>query len=104
MVSDPVFAASVTFASVTAYAGFGLALLAWETFRGSPFGRLLAYLAAILFVLGSYHALLLVIGRESILFLESIAFTALLGLVLVMLRLHHSLARKPTIDTSHDAD
>lgn len=103
MASDPVFVGSVVFATVTAFAGFVLGLLAWESFRGSPFGRMLGFLTVILFVLGAYHMLLLVVGQESILYLESIAFTALLGLIMLMLRLHHQLSRKPRTETDHGA-
>lgn len=92
--ADPLFTVSVVFAMMTATAGFVLALLGYEIFRGAPFGRMIAFLAIILFVLAAYHALLLVIGRESVPILEAAAFTALLLWVVLMIRQHHRMSRR----------
>lgn len=92
--ADPLFTVSVLFATTTATAGFVLALLGYEIFRGAPFGRMIAFLAVILFVLAVYHALLLVIGRESVPILEAVAFTALLLWVVLMIRQHHRMAHR----------
>lgn len=87
------FTVSVAFASLTASTGFVLALLGWESFRGSPFGRMILLLAAILLALAVYHVLLLVTGQESVPVVESVAFTVLLIWIGLMIRQHHRMAR-----------
>lgn len=88
---------SLVYASLMGMAGFVLALLAWEIFRGSPFGVMMAGLAAIMFVLATFHGLLLVLDRLALPALESAAFTALLVWTAGMIYLHQKLARKPGV-------
>lgn len=88
-----VFLLSIMFATTTAATGFVLSLVGWESFRGAPFGRMMAFLSVVLLVLAGYHVLLLAVGRESIPILESAAFTALLVWVILMIRQHHRMAR-----------
>lgn len=78
------FTLSVTLALVTGVAAGVLALLSWEIFRTSPFGRALFTLTIVMSVFALYHALLLVLqtgGRPSTEFVESAIFT---GMALVV--------------------
>lgn len=77
------FTLSVTFALVTGVAAGVLALLSWEIFRASPFGRALFALTAVMSAFTLYHALLLVSRTGSLTthFIESGIFT---GMALVV--------------------
>lgn len=76
--------------------GFALSILAWQLFRGSPFGRLLGILSAILFIFAGYHDVLLVLDVAAMPYLESAAFTGLLVWVILMIRQHHRQSCRPT--------
>ena len=94
---DPLVTASIVFAAGTAAAGFSLSLVGWQLFRGAPFGRLMGLLSVILFVLMGYHSLLLVVDLAAIPLLETAAFLALLIWVVLMVRQHHRLSRRPEV-------
>lgn len=95
--SAPLVTISILFAVITAAAGFALSLVGWQIFRGAPFGRLMGFLSVILFVLMSYHGLLLVVDLEAVPFLETLAFVALLLWVVLMIRQHHRMSRRPEV-------
>lgn len=78
------FTLSVTLALVTGVAAGVLALLSWEIFRASPFGRALFTLTIVMSVFTLYHALLLVFqtgGLFSTKLVESAIYT---GMALVV--------------------
>lgn len=95
--APPLVALSIVFATTTAAAGFALSLIGWHLFRGAPFGRMMALLSVILFVLMGYHGLLLVVDLRAVPFLETAAFLALLLWVGLMIRQHHRLSRRPEV-------
>lgn len=94
---DVVFRLSTLLAVSTGTAGFVLAVLAWKTFRGAPFGRGLAILIPFMASFTIYHALLLVVPTLPLLTLtiESLAFVFVVIFVGYMARLHYRRLRVP---------
>lgn len=91
--ADPtLFTASVTVSLVAGTAAGVLALLSWEIFRASPFGRALFALTVVMVAFTLYHAVLLVFDGESMLaasVVRSAVFTGLavtVGFVIVSQR------------------
>lgn len=82
------FNLSVTFALVAGTGAGLLALLTWEIFRFSPFGRALFTLTIVMAVFTLYHAALLVLGTDAMLVtdvFQSVIFTgmaAFIGMVI----------------------
>lgn len=92
-----VFRLSTLFAVSTGTAGFVLAVLAWQTFRGAPFGRGLAILIPFMAAFTIYHALLLAVPTLPLvaLIVESLAFALVVVFVGYMAQLHYRRLRKP---------
>lgn len=95
--ADPsLFDVSVTFALVTGTAAGLLALLSWEIFRTSPYGRAVFTLTAVMVAFTLYHAALLVVGPDGLVairIVESAIFTgmaAFIGLMIWSQRRHQS--------------
>lgn len=88
----PLFNFSVVFAIAASAAGVGLGAIAWQIFRGSPFGKTMGGLVAILALLAFYHGVLLVVDRHAVPILESVAFTGLLVWVVYTIHIHRRLA------------
>lgn len=93
MPGDTLFHLSVTFAIVTGTAAGVLALLTWEVFRHSVFGRVIFAFTALLAVFIVYHALLMTYKGEvpGIAVLESLFYTGLAVFVGLMLRVELAL-------------
>ena len=77
MFTDPLFRLTITFALVAGTAASLLALLTWEVFRQSSFGRAIFFLTFFMSVFILYHAVLLALAAEYILInvVESIVYT-----------------------------
>lgn len=89
MSSATLFDLSVTVALVSGTAAGLLALLSWEIFRGTPFGRALAVLSIAMSVFTLYHGTLLVFGRESMLVTEviqSATYTGMAAFIATVIR------------------
>lgn len=97
-----VFRLSTLFAVCTGTAGFVLAVLAWQTFKGAPFGRGLAILIPFMAAFTIYHALLLAVPSLPLvaLFIESLAFALVVVFVGYMARLHYRRLRAPQNEVS----
>lgn len=95
--SDFVFRLSTVLAVSTGSVGFVLAVLAWRTFKGAPFGRGLAILIPFMAAFTIYHALLLADPNLPLLVLtiETFAFALVVVFVGYMARLHYRRLRKP---------
>lgn len=88
-------AALVTLAAVAAgTVAFALSVLAWEFFRGSPFGNLVAFLPVLVAATTLLGAVSVVAPGTGTLvaFVEAVVYTWLLVFVALMLRLHARLA------------
>ena len=94
---DQLVTLTVVFAATSSAAGFALSLIAWELFRGAPFGRMMGFLSAILFVLTVQHSLHLAFETELTSAVETVAFVALLVWVILMIRQHQRLSRRPEV-------
>jgi hypothetical protein len=94
MPGDTLFHLSVTFAIVTATAAGVLALLSWEVFRHSVFGRVIFGFTVLMAIFIMYHALLMTFADRSPLIpvLESLFYTGLAVFVGVMLRVELTLS------------
>lgn len=92
--SETLYRFSILFATVTGTGSVVLSLLAWERFRGSPFGRVMFLLPIGMAAFTAFHALLFFYPKAVILPLETIAFTGILVFVGLMLRLHHQMSRR----------
>lgn len=77
MLTDPLFRLSITFALIAGTAAALLALLTWEVFRQSAFGKAIFFLTFFMSVFILYHTVLITIAAESILVevIESIVYT-----------------------------
>lgn len=82
MPGPTLFELSVTFSLVAGTAAGLLALLTWEIFRTSPFGRALFTLTAVMAGFTLYHSLLLVFGTESMVTAEVIQSAIFTGMAL----------------------
>lgn len=94
MPGDTLFHISVTFAIVTGTAAGVLALLSWEVFRHSVFGRVIFGFTALMAVFILYHALLMTFADRFPLvpLLESLFYTGLAVFVGLMLRVELALS------------
>lgn len=97
LTSGLVFRLSVLFAVSAGSAGFVLTVIAWQLFKGAPFGRVLAILIPFMAAFTIYHALLLAAPTLPLLALiiESLAFALVVVFVGFMVRLHYRRLRKP---------
>jgi hypothetical protein len=92
MPGHTLFNITVTVALIAGTAAGLLGLLTWEIFRTSPFGRALFTLTAVMAVFTLYHAVLLVVGTESLLvanLIKSAIFTgmaAFIGMIILSQR------------------
>lgn len=96
----PVTSFAVLLRAVALASGGGalvLVALAWEAFRGSPFGDLLALLGVLLGLVTGLSALALVApGRTLVIELvEAVTYTWLVVFVVMLVRLHGRLSRRP---------
>lgn len=82
-------------------AALALALLAWEFFRGSPFGNLVAFLPVLLASFGALAVLSLSFPDATgvLELVEAVTFTWLLVFVVEMVRLHARHSRSPRGET-----
>lgn len=96
------FRISTLLAVCTGAAGFVLAVLAWQTFRGAPFGRGLAILVPFMASFTLYHAMLLAVPSAPLLTLtvEALAFVFVVIFVGYMARLHYRRLRRPKNEVS----
>ena len=94
MPGDTLFHLSVTFALVTGTAAGVLAILNWEVFRHSIFGRVIFGFSVLMAVFILYHSLLMAFRDEvpAIALLESLFYTGLAVFVGLMLRVELSLS------------
>ena len=99
---DVAFRLGTLFAVCTGSIGFVLAVLAWKSFRGAPFGRGLAILIPYTAAFTVYHALLLAVPDLPLVALtvESLAFVLVLFFVGYMARLHVRRLRKRSNEVS----
>lgn len=88
-------ALSVPFATVAGTAAGILALLSWEIFRESPFGRVIALVTVVMSVITIYHVVLLALGSETFFLrvLRSVVNTVIAVFVLLAVRSHRRLQR-----------
>lgn len=88
---------SVVVAALVGAAGLPVAVLAWQRFRGAPFGDALAPIPWFMLLLAVYHPLLLVAPAQlqAALLLESLAFALLVVFSVQMVRVHRRLSRSP---------
>jgi multisubunit Na+/H+ antiporter MnhB subunit len=93
---DVAFRLGTLFAVCTGSIGCVLAVLAWQSFRGAPFGRGLAILIPYTAAFTVYHALLVAVPDLPLVALavESLAFVLVLLFVGSMARLHVRRLRK----------
>lgn len=92
MEGPSLFDLSVTFALVAGTAAGLLALLTWELFRSSPFGRALFTLTVVLAGFTLYHAVLLVLGTDELLatrLIQSAIFTGMAVFIGMVIRSQH---------------
>lgn len=77
MIVDSLFRFSITFALVAGTAASLLALLTWEVFRQSSFGRAIFFLTFSMSVFILYHAVLLSVAGNTLVLniVESIVYT-----------------------------
>lgn len=90
------FDISVTVALVAGTAAGLLALLTWNIFRTSPFGRALFTLTAVMAVFTLYHGVLLVVGSESLVVvrvIQSAIYTGMAAFIAMMIRSQRRLQR-----------
>jgi hypothetical protein len=75
-------------------AAFALSVLAWEFFRGSPFGNLVAFLPVLVAATTLLGVVSIVAPETGTLveFVEAVVYTWLLVFVALMIRLHARLA------------
>ena len=83
-----IFHLTVTFAIVTGTAAGVLALLSWEVFRQSAFGRVIFALTGLLSLFIFYHVLVLGFGAHlpQVEFLQSLLYTAFAVFIVLMIR------------------
>ena len=98
MPGDTLFHFSVTLAIVTGTAAGVLAVLNWEVFRHSVFGRAIFGLAILMAVFILYHALLMSFKGTvpGITVLESVFYTGVAAFVGVLLRVELALSDDET--------
>jgi hypothetical protein len=82
-------------------AAFVLSVLAWEFFRGSPFGNLVAFLPVLVAAFTGLGVLSVAVPAASLVFelAEAVVYTWLLVFVALMVRLHARLSPTPRRDT-----
>lgn len=97
-----IFRLSTLFAVSTGTAGFVLAVLAWQSFKGAPFGRGLAILIPFMAAFTIYHALLLAVPSLPLvtLIVESLAFALVVVFVGYMAWLHYRRLKTPQNEVS----
>lgn len=96
MAEDILFHVSVTVAMVFGTAAGVLAVLTWDIFRTSPFGRALALLTVAMATFTLYHGALLVVHGEPLVVraIESLSFTGLAVFIALVIRLQYRLNRQ----------
>lgn len=92
MTDSLLHALSVPFAIVTGTGAGLLAVLSWEIFRESPFGRVIALVSLIMATITIYHVVLLAVGPDRLLLeaLRSGAYTIVAVFVLAAIRSHRT--------------
>ncbi|SFR97849.1 hypothetical protein SAMN05216559_1926 [Halomicrobium zhouii] len=100
MTDTIVHALGIPFATVTGAAAGVLAVLSWQLFRESPFGRAVALLSVVASVITFYHVLLLALGSETFVLqaLRSGVNTVIAGVLLLVVHEHRRLRRDRTAD------
>ncbi len=85
---------AVIAASLVGAAGFVLAVLAWQKFRGTPFGRVLVILPVFMLIIALYHPVLILFPAyaELALIVEAVGFLLLVVFVALMIRLHRRMS------------
>ncbi|AUX09220.1 hypothetical protein AArcSl_1591 [Halalkaliarchaeum desulfuricum] len=74
---ESIYGITIAFALVAGTAAALLSLLTWRVFRQTPFGRAIFFLTFVMSIFIVYHALLLTLAAQTLLFnvIESIVYT-----------------------------